>query len=75
MSMDYENALKKYDQKFREDHKKEIDALSEQEKKIFEQIMTDHWVQSEQTGFINDLNDYFNKNYSKLVRLMIPNNF
>ncbi len=75
MSMDYKNALKKYNEKFREDHQKEIDALSEREKHIFDQIMTDQWVNSEQEGFIDNLNDYFNKYYSRLVSLMVPLQF
>ena len=75
MSMDYENDLKKFDKKFIEEHKKEISALSKREKSVFDQIMKEHWVDSEQTGAIEDLNSYFDKNYSKLVRLMIPPQF
>lgn len=75
MSMDYENELKKYDKEFQETNKKQISALSEQEKTIFDQIMKEHWVRSEQTGAIEDLNGYFDKHYSKLVKLMIPPQF
>ena len=75
MSLSFEDALKKYDEQFIETHKKEIAALSRQEKKIFDQFMDDHpgkWIELEGTGYIDDLNDYFDKHYSRLVRLLVP---
>ena len=78
MSTNYEDALKKYDEQFREMHKKEIAALSRQEIKVFEHFMKDHlstwgqWLEIDDTGFIADLNGYFDKHYSQLVRLLVP---
>ena len=75
MSLIFEDALKKYDEQFREMHKKEIAALSQQEMKVFDQFMRDHpgkWIELKGTGYIADLNDYFDKHYSRLVRLLVP---
>ncbi len=75
MSIIYNDALKKYDEQFREKHKMEIAALNQQEKKILDQFMEDHmgkWIELESAGYIADLNDYFDKHYSRLVRLLVP---
>lgn len=75
MSIDYQSELKKYDKEFQEKYKKQISALSEREKTVFDQILEEHWVRSEQAGTIEDLNAYFDKYYPRLVKLMIPPQF
>ena len=76
--MDFEKALKEYDEQFIETHQKEIAALSKEETKVFDQIMKNHirgWIEPDDTGFIGDLNDYFDQHYARLVRLMVREEF
>ena len=75
--MDYENELKKFDKKFIEDHKHELDSLNKAEKEVFDNIMLRHRIYSidDEPGFIGDLNLYIDEHYPTLLKLLVPETF
>ncbi|MCR5607970.1 MAG: hypothetical protein K6G26_02775, partial [Lachnospiraceae bacterium] len=75
--MTYEKDLVKYNKKFREEHKNEIDNLSKEEKKLFDIFMKErpYSLTLEDSGYIENLNKYIDEHYSGLKNLFVPKEF